>query len=251
MKFSVLTLFPEMFDNFFKTSIIGRAIDSGIIESEVINIRDFSNNKHKSVDDYPYGGGSGMVMQLEPLKNSLESIKDYKNTRVVYLTPKGKTLTQQDVKELSNEKNLILVCGHYEGIDQRFIDRYVTDEISIGDFVLTGGELPAMVLMDSISRMIDGVLSSSVSFEDESHYNYLLEYPHYTRPAEYNGDDVPKVLLSGNHQKIDEWRLQQSVEITLQRRPELIDKLLCDDKLDDEYKQKIHSLVKKYNHDCE
>jgi tRNA (guanine37-N1)-methyltransferase len=244
MNYTVLTLFPDMFNDFFSTSIIGRAMDKGVIAGQAINIRDFAFNKHKSVDDYPYGGGSGMVMQIEPLKLALQSIEGYEKARVIYFTPKGKTLNQEMMKSLAKEKQLIMVCGHYEGIDQRFIDQYVTDEISIGDFVLTGGELPAMVLVDGVSRMVEGVLSSNVSFEDESHFNHLLEYPHYTRPATYEDVKVPDILLSGNHLKVDQWRLEESVRITMERRPELIEKFFKDPSIDGDYKNKVKKIMK-------
>lgn len=244
MKFTVLTLFPEMFKDFFATSIIGRAVDKGVIQCAAINIRDYAFNKHKSVDDYPYGGGSGMVMQIEPLKNALLDLEGHKQARVVYLTPKGKTLSQDMMQSFAKDEHLIMICGHYEGIDQRFIDEYVTDEVSIGDFVLTGGELPAMVLIDGVSRMIDGVLSSKVSFEDESHFNHLLEYPHYTRPSVYDGIEVPDVLLSGNHLKIEEWRLEESVRLTMTRRPDLIEDFFKDSSLDEAYKNKVKKIIK-------
>lgn len=244
MKFTVLTLFPEMFKDFFSTSIIGRAIDKGVISCEATNIRSYAFNKHKSVDDYPYGGGSGMVMQVEPLKLALQAIESHNKARVIYLTPKGKTLTQDMMKSFANEEHLVMVCGHYEGIDQRFIDRYVTDEISLGDFVLTGGELPAMVLIDGVSRMKEGVLSSNVSFEDESHFNHLLEYPHYTRPSVVDEDEVPKILLSGNHAKIEDWRLEQSVEITVKRRPDLIESFFKDSSIEESYKNKVKKIMK-------
>ncbi len=244
MKFTVLTLFPEMFTDFFSTSIIGRAIEKGVISCEATNIRAYAFNKHKSVDDYPYGGGSGMVMQVEPLKLALESALEKEKARIIYLTPKGKTLNQQMMQTFAKESHLIMICGHYEGIDQRFIDRYVTDEVSLGDFVLTGGELPAMVLIDGVSRMKEGVLSSSVSFEDESHFNHLLEYPHYTRPAIVDEVEVPEVLLSGNHAKIEAWRLEQSVKLTMTRRPDLIDSLFKDPSIEESYKNKVRKIIK-------
>jgi len=222
MKFSVLTLFPEIFETFTKTSILGRAVKNEIIKCDVLNIRDFSMSKHKRVDDYPYGGGRGMVMQVEPLVLCLESINNFESSKVIYLSPKGKLLNQEMVKTFSKEENIILVCGHYEGIDQRFIDNFVDEEISIGDYVLTGGEIPAMVFMDSVSRMIEGVLSDEECFIDESHYSGLLEYPHYTRPSEYRGYKVPDVLLSGNHKEIEKWRKEKSLEITKERRCDLI-----------------------------
>lgn len=244
MKFTVLTLFPEMFKDFFATSIIGRAVEKGIIFCEATNIRAYAFNKHKSVDDSPYGGGSGMVMQVEPLKQALKAIEEHEKARVIYLTPKGKTLSQEMMKSFSKEDHLVMICGHYEGVDQRFIDRYVTDEVSLGDFVLTGGELPAMVLIDGVSRMKEGVLSSNVSFEDESHFNHLLEYPHYTRPSIVDEDEVPKVLLSGNHAKIEAWRLEQSVEITMKRRPDLIESFFKDPSIEESYKNKVTKIIK-------
>ncbi len=244
MKFSVLTLFPEMFDDFFSTSIIGRAINKGVIKCRATNIRDYAFNKHKSVDDYPYGGGSGMVMQVEPLKKALEAIDDHKEAKIIYLTPKGKTLNQQMMRDFAQSEHLIMICGHYEGIDQRFIDQYVTDEVSIGDFVLTGGELPAMVLIDGVSRMIGGVLSSNVSFEDESHFNHLLEYPHYTRPAEIDEMAVPPILLSGNHKKIEEWRFEESVKLTAERRPDLLKAFLEDPSIEGALKNKAKKILK-------
>jgi len=225
LKFSVLTLFPEIFDSFLKTSIFGRAIKNEIVKCDILNIRDFSQNKHKRVDDYPYGGGRGMVMQVEPLLLCLESIANFKSSKVIYLSPKGKLLNQESIKKFAKEESIILVCGHYEGIDQRFIDNFVDEEVSIGDYVLTGGEIPAMVFMDSVSRMINGVLSDEECFIDESHYSGLLEYPHYTRPSEYRGYKVPDVLLSGNHREIEKWRKEKSMEITRNRRLDMIDKI--------------------------
>lgn len=225
MKFNVLTLFPDMFDGFTGTSIISRAIKAGIIDVNLINFRQYSDNKHKNIDDYPYGGGSGMLMTVGPLATALKE-NSLIGKKVIYLTPKGRVFNQQEAIKLSKEEEITFVCGHYEGVDQRFIDRYVTDEYSIGDYVLTGGELPVMVMIDSISRMIEGVLSSNVSFEEESHYNGLLEHPHYTRPAVYEGDEVPKVLLSGNHGLIEEWRFIKSLEVTKTNRPEMYDKFV-------------------------
>lgn len=237
MKFHVLTLFPEMFDA-MKHSIIKRAQDDSLIDLNIINIRDFSTNKHHKVDDYPYGGGAGMVMQVQPIADALRDLPK----RVVYLTPKGKVFNQSIAKSLAEESSLVLLCGHYEGVDQRVIDKYVTDEISIGDYVLTGGELPAMILIDAIARLKDGVLGQNVSYEDESHYNGLLEYPHYTRPAEYDGMGVPEVLLSGNHKKIEDYRLEESIKITSERRPDMIEAYMKRDDLTDS-EQKI---LKKY-----
>ena len=227
MRFHIMTLFPEIFNSYMNESIMKRAVEKGIIEVNVYNIRDFSTNKHKKVDDYPFGGGAGMVMTPQPIYDTYKYIIDkfdIKNPRVIYLTPKGKVHNQNIASEMSTFEDIILLCGNYEGIDQRIIDSIVTDEISIGDYVLTGGELPALILIDSISRLIPGVLSQNESFEEESFKDNLLEYPHYTRPREFMGMEVPKVLLSGNHKKIDEWRYNKSIEITRERRPDLYKK---------------------------
>ena len=219
MKFNVLTLFPEMFKS-LEESIIGRAKENGKIDINLINIRDFSKDKHKHVDDTPYGGGAGMVIKPDVVYDAYKSV-DKPNSKVIYLTPQGKVLNQKKVVELSKEENIILICGHYEGIDQRVIDIINPEEISIGDYVLTGGELPAMVLIDSVSRYVDGVLSNE-SIQEESFTNGLLEYPQYTRPEEFEGIKVPEVLLSGNHQNIEKWRKEKSLEITKRKRPELL-----------------------------
>ena len=219
MKFDILTLFPEMFEN-LKQSIIGRAIEKNIININLINIRDFSKDKHKKVDDTPYGGGAGMVMKPDVVYSAYNSIKD-KNARVIYMSPQGKTLNQEKVEELSKEEHLVILCGHYEGIDQRVLDKIVDEEISIGDYVLTGGELPAMVLIDSVSRYVEGVLKED-SIKEESFSNGLLEYPQYTRPEVFKGEKVPEILLSGHHENISKWRKEKSLEITTKKRPELI-----------------------------
>ncbi len=219
MKFSVLTLFPDMFSP-LKQSIIGKAIEDKKIELNLINIRDFSKDKHKKVDDTPYGGGAGMVMKADVVYDAYEHIKDEK-AKVIFLSPQGKTLNQNKVKELATEEHIILLCGHYEGIDQRVIDEIVDEEISIGDYVLTGGELPAMVLIDSVSRYVEGVLSKD-SIKGESFTNNLLEYPQYTRPEIFHGIKVPEVLLSGHHENIKKWREEQSLKNTLQKRPNLL-----------------------------
>lgn len=220
MKFTVLTLFPEMFET-INHSIIGRASKNNKIEMQLINIRDFSENKHKHVDDTPYGGGAGMVIRPDVIYKAYNSVKT-ENSKLIYLSPKGKTLNQKKVKELSKESNLILLCGHYEGIDQRVLDEIVDEEISIGDYILTGGELPAMVLIDSISRYVEGVLNEE-SVKEESFSNRYLEYPQYTRPETFNGNKVPEVLLSGNHKKIDDWRKEQSLIETYKKRPDILD----------------------------
>ncbi len=220
MKIDVLTLFPEMFSA-IKESIIGRAINNKLIDLNLINIRDFSKDKHKHVDDTPYGGGAGMIMKADVVYNAYNSIEDKEKAKVIYLTPKGKTLNQQIVKNLSKEKHLILLCGHYEGIDQRVLDKIVDEEISVGDYVLTGGELPAMILIDSVSRYVKGVLSEG-STDEESFSNNLLEYPQYTRPFEFKGEKVPEVLISGNHQEIEKWRQEQSLIETFKKRKDLL-----------------------------
>ena len=219
MKFSVLTLFPEMFTP-LKESIIGKAVEDKKIELNLINIRDFSKDKHKKVDDTPYGGGAGMVMKADVVYDAYQSVRE-EGAKVIFLSPQGKTLNQDKVKKLAKEKHLILLCGHYEGIDQRVIDEIADEEISIGDYVLTGGELPAMVLIDSVSRYVDGVLSEE-SIKEESFTNNLLEYPQYTRPEIFHGIKVPEVLLSGHHENIKKWREEQSLKNTLQKRPNLL-----------------------------
>ena len=219
-----MTLFPEIFNSYFGESIMKRAIEKGIIEVFVYNIRDFSANKHKKVDDYPFGGGAGMLMTPQPIYDTYKHIVDthnIENPRVIYLTPKGKTLKQGIVKGFSKEEDIILLCGHYEGIDERVLEEIVTDYVSIGDYVLTGGELPAMVMIDSISRLVPGVLHNDDSAGDESFENGLLEYPQYTRPPVFLDKEVPEVLLSGHHENIRKWRHEQSVKRTKERRPDL------------------------------
>ncbi|MBD8950010.1 MAG: tRNA (guanosine(37)-N1)-methyltransferase TrmD [Blautia obeum] len=226
MNFHVLTLFPEMIEQGMHTSIIGRAIAGGYLSIDAVNIRDYAFNKHQKVDDYPYGGGAGMLMQAEPVYLAYESVQKklgYR-PRVVYLTPQGEVFHQTMAKELAKEKDLVFLCGHYEGIDERVLDEIVTDYVSIGDYVLTGGELPAMVMMDSISRMVPGVLSNQESGETESFAENLLEYPQYSRPEEWHGQKVPPVLLSGHHANIEAWRREQSILRTAKRRPDLLKK---------------------------
>lgn len=223
MTFHILTLFPEMFGAVLHSSMLGRAEEKGILKFNLINIRDFSGNKHNRVDDYPYGGGRGMVMQAEPVYDAYKSVADTLNEKpyVIYMSPKGKVFNQKKAVELSEKNDIVFLCGHYEGIDQRVLDEIVDEEISIGDYVLTGGEIPAMTVIDSVSRMIDGVLSNEESFTDESHYGGLLEYPHYTRPSEFHGVKVPDILLSGDHAKIEAWRRKQSLLITKEKRPDM------------------------------
>ena len=262
MNFHILTLFPEMVENGLKTSIIGRAVAGGLLSIEAVNIRDFAFNKHQSVDDYPYGGGAGMLMQAEPvylaykdieeriqkrIQNAImqnaeteeqdaevkvqnagiqdaETVSPDKKLRVVYLSPQGKTFDQKMAEELAEEEDLVLLCGHYEGIDERVLEEIVTDYVSIGDYVLTGGELPAMVMVDTISRLVPGVLHNDVSAEFESFQDNLLEYPQYSRPEEWHGKKVPPVLLSGHHANIEKWRREQSILRTYERRPDLLEK---------------------------
>lgn len=227
MRFHILTLFPQMVLDGLNTSITGRAVQSQLIEIEAIDIRSFSQNKHGKVDDYPYGGGAGMVMQAQPIFDAYQSIVDrigYR-PRTIYLTPQGEVFHQTKGKELAKEEDLVFLCGHYEGIDERVLEEIVTDYISIGDYVLTGGELPAMVMVDVISRLIPGVLSNEESGLTESLEGNLLEYPQYSRPEVWNDRKVPEVLLSGHHKKIEEWRRCQSIERTMQKRPDLFEKV--------------------------
>ena len=219
MKFDILTLFPEMFAP-LEQSIIGRAVENNRIEINLTNIRDFSKDKHKKVDDTPYGGGKGMVIRPDVVYDAYEAVKD-ENAKIIYMSPKGKVLNQEKVKALSKENHLIILCGHYEGIDQRVLDEIVDEEISIGDYVLTGGEIPAMVLVDSVSRYVEGVLSKG-STSEESFSDGLLEYPQYTRPEEFRGKKVPEVLISGHHENIKKWREEKSLEITKKNRPDLL-----------------------------
>lgn len=219
MNLTVLTLFPEMFAP-LKESIIGRAASSGKLEINIVNIRDFAENKHFKCDDYPFGGGAGMVMLPQPIASAIEAVDPAHTARRIYLSPKGETFKQSKVFELISYEHIVLLCGHYEGVDQRVIDLYIDEEISIGDYVLTGGELPAMVVCDCVARYIDGVVSNG-SLVDESFAGGGLEYPQYTRPAEFRGVKVPEVLLSGNHRLIDEWRREQSEKLTKERRPDL------------------------------
>lgn len=224
MRIDILTLFPDMCESVLGESIIGRARENGFVEINCINIRDYTKDKHNRVDDAPYGGGTGMIMQPQPIYDCFESLcgEIGARPRLIYMSPQGKTLTQNKLKELSKESNIAILCGHYEGIDQRIIDEIVDEEISVGDYVLTGGELPALILADGISRMLPGVLANNDAFEQESHYSYLLEYPQYTRPPQWHGSDVPEVLLSGHHGNIEKWRREQSLKRTYERRPDML-----------------------------
>ena len=226
MKFHIMTLFPDMVMQGLDTSIIGRAREKGLLSIETVNIRDYTTNKHKKVDDYPYGGGAGMLMQAQPVYDAWKSIAERigKKPRTVYLTPQGTTFHQKMAKELALEEDLVLLCGHYEGIDERVLEEIVTDYVSIGDYVLTGGELPAMVMVDAISRMVPGVLSNEESGETESFEGKLLEYPQYSRPEVWHEKRVPEVLLSGHQANIEKWRREQSVIRTAERRPDLLEK---------------------------
>lgn len=224
MRFHVLTLFPEMVAQGMHTSIIGRAVDSGLLELNTVNIRDFTREKHGRVDDYTYGGGAGMLMQAQPVFDAWRSVcgeEAYRRVRTIYVTPQGRPFSQQLAQELAREEELIFLCGHYEGIDERVLEETVTDRVSIGDYVLTGGELPAMVMMDAIARLVPGVLHNDTSAQTESFHNDLLEYPQYSRPEVWHGRKVPEVLLSGNHGKINRWRLERAKERTRERRPDL------------------------------
>lgn len=225
MNFHILTLFPTMVMDGLHTSILARAVEAGYIHMEAIDIRDYTTNKHKKVDDYPYGGGAGMLMQAQPVYDAylsiIEKIEKEKQPRVVYLTPQGSVFNQRMAEELAKEEELIFLCGHYEGIDERVLEEIVTDYISIGDYVLTGGELPAMVMIDSISRLVKGVLNNEESAQTESHHNDLLEYPQYSRPEIWNDKTVPDVLLSGHHAKIEKWRVEESIARTKERRPDM------------------------------
>lgn len=228
MNFHILTLFPEMVLDGLHTSILKRAAEAGLISVRAVNIRDYTLSRHKKVDDYPYGGGAGMLMQAQPVYDAWQAVRDSIRTqepvRVIYLTPQGRVFTQSMAEELAQEENLIFLCGHYEGIDERVLEEIVTDEVSIGDYVLTGGELPAMVMVDAISRLVPGVLNNEDSALTESHHNGLLEYPQYSRPEEWRGKKVPEVLLSGHHENIAKWRMEQAVERTRERRPDLYEK---------------------------
>lgn len=233
MKFHILTLFPDMVRDGLHTSILGRAVQNGHISMDVINIRDYTLDKHKKVDDYPYGGGAGMLMQAQPIYDAWKAVcdridcKSTEKPRTVYVTPQGRVFSQNMAVDLAKEEDLIILCGHYEGVDERVLEEIVTDYVSIGDYVLTGGELPAMVMVDAVSRMVPGVLSNEDSGVTESFYDGLLEYPQYSRPEIWHDKRVPEVLLSGHHKNIEKWRLEQSIERTKERRPDLYEKYLA------------------------
>ena len=230
MKIHVLSLFPDMFTGVFGASILKKAQEKGAVELAVTDIREYSENKHKQVDDYPYGGGAGMVLKPEPMFNAVEAITEGRKPRVILMCPQGERFTQKKAEELAKEEDLVFLCGHYEGYDERIREHLVTDEISIGDFVLTGGELPAMTVIDAVVRLLPGVLGQEDSHIQDSFSTGLLEHPHYTRPADFRGMKVPDILLSGNHAKIDAWREEQSFKRTLERRPDLLEALELTDK---------------------
>jgi len=244
INYYILTLFPQMIMDGLNTSIIGRAVENQLLNIQAIDIREFSTNKHKKVDDYPYGGGAGMVMQAESIYLAYEAVREKSNrpARVIYLTPQGSTFTQNMAREFAKEEELIFLCGHYEGVDERVLEEIVTDYVSIGDYVLTGGELPAMVMVDAIARLLPGVLSNEDSAEHESFENNLLEHPHYSRPVTWKDRAVPEVLLSGHHKNIQTWRQEQSLLRTLERRPELLEKAL----LSEEDKKFLEKVENKY-----
>ena len=253
MKFDILTLFPEMFAP-IRASMTGRAEKNGLLEFNIVNIRDFSQDKHKKTDDTPFGGGHGMVMMTDPIFRALKSVgvseqaaestqteaaeptqietaeqgDAREKKRIIYMSPRGKILDRAKIEDLSQEDELVILCGHYEGVDQRVLDHFDVEEISVGDYILTGGELPAMILIDSVARLIPGVLAKDEAVMDESVYSGLLEYPQYTQPREYEGLEVPEVLLNGNHQLIDEWKFEQSLRLTKERRPDLFEKYLSE-----------------------
>lgn len=232
MRIDILTLFPEMCESVLSESIIGRARENNLVEINCHNIRDYTLDKHKRVDDMPYGGGTGMIMQAQPIYDCFKSLCEDLGSKphLIYMSPQGKVLNQERIKELSKMNNIAILCGHYEGVDQRVIDKIVDEEISIGDYVLTGGELPALVLSDSIARMLPGVLANEDAFQLESHYNSLLEYPQYTRPFEWEGEKVPEVLISGHHANILKWQRESSLERTCKRRPDLLKNANLDEK---------------------
>jgi tRNA (guanine37-N1)-methyltransferase len=223
LEINIVTIFPEMFLSPFNESIIKRAVENGLVEIIIRNLRDFTHDKHRVTDDYPYGGGAGMVMKPEPLAEAVEKINEKSQSRVILMTPQGEPFTQQKAKELSQEKRITILCGRYEGVDERVREHFVDDEVSIGDYILTGGEIPAMVLVDAVVRLIPGALGDEASAMEDSFSSHLLEYPHYTRPASFRGYEAPDVLLSGDHEKIQRWRKREAFKRTLERRPDLLE----------------------------
>jgi tRNA (guanine37-N1)-methyltransferase len=244
MRFDILTLFPNMFSSPLQESILGKAIERGLIQIQTVNIRDFALDKHKVVDDTPYGGGQGMVMKVEPIARAIESVKSQNpSARTIYLSPQGKPFDQDSARKLSSQPHLVLLCGRYEGVDERVKDLFIDEEISIGDYVLTGGELAAMILIDAVSRLIPGVLGSDRSAEEDSFFNSLLEYPQYTRPFNFRGSNIPEVLLSGNHSAISLWRRKEALRRTSSRRPDLLTKA----NLSEEDKKLLEEILKQEN----
>ena len=256
MNFHVLTLFPEMIMNGLETSILGRAAAKGIVSFEAVNIRDYTLERHGKVDDYPYGGGAGMVMQAEPIYRAYEALveKIGKKPRVIYMTPQGKTFNQNIAEDLAKEEDLVFLCGHYEGVDERVLEMIATDYLSAGDYVLTGGELPAMMMIDCISRLVPGVLNNNVSAEFETFHDNLLEYPQYTRPEVFMGKKVPDILLSGHHANVEKWRREQSIIRTLKNRPELLEDAVLSKKeqkfLDELLRQQERSEERRVGKEC-
>lgn len=245
MKITILTLFPGMFEPVLNESILGKAVEKGILEFEIVNIRDYTLDRHKSVDDAPFGGGAGMVMSAQPVFHALDSV-EATDKKVIYMSPRGRILDKQMIDELSTLDDLVLICGHYEGLDQRVLDHYSIEEVSIGDYILTGGELPAMVLIDTIARLVPGVLGSPDAHNEESIYSGLLEYPQYTKPRVYEGHEVPPVLVSGNHKKIYLWNFEQSLRLTAEKRPDLFDKYISDKR---EYTKEESAILDRVKHD--
>lgn len=241
MKINILTIFPEMFTP-LRESMLGRAIEKGILEINTIDIRDYTEDKHNRVDDTPFGGGAGMVMQVQPILSAYEG--NALSGPVLYMSPRGEMLSGEMAEDLSSEEEITILCGHYEGVDQRILDKLAVREVSIGDYILTGGELPAMVLIDTVARFIDGVLASEESAKDESIYSGLLEYPHYTKPREYDGMEVPEILVSGNHQLIDLWRFEESLRLTKERRPDLFQEYINSNR---EWSKKERAIIAKYS----
>ncbi|MBR2001861.1 MAG: tRNA (guanosine(37)-N1)-methyltransferase TrmD [Firmicutes bacterium] len=248
MRINVLTLFPQMFRPVTEDSIVGRANQSGVLDIRCVNIRDYTQDKHKRTDDTPFGGGAGMVMFADPIFRALEDLGAKKGQKMLYMSPRGKILDQAMIEDLAKQEELFILCGHYEGVDQRVLDYWEMEEVSIGDYILTGGELPAMVLIDTVARMVPEVLGNGESHLEESIYSGLLEYPHYTKPREYCGMETPEVLLSGNHKNIHMWRLEQSLRLTKERRPDLWEQYLKDiSHLTKQEKKLLQSIIDEEN----
>jgi len=253
MQIDVITIFPQMVEGIVQESILKRAQEKSIVKINIHNLRDFTLDKHSTVDDYSYGGGAGMVLKPDPIFRAVEKIagrrRERRRARIILLTPQGQTFNQAKAKELSQEKHLLFICGHYEGVDERISQKLITDELSIGDYVLTGGELPAMVIIDSVVRMLPGVLNKRESFENDSFYNGLLDYPHYTRPRKFRGKSVPVVLLSGDHSRIRKWRREKAIESTLKKRPDLLEKIRLSEE-DKKILEDVRRKIKAYGRNC-